>query len=298
MGFSPLHASTVGLILNPKTNRISPQFHCVYDDYFETVHNNTYQPTPIWEDLIINQQFRNDIEGEINDNWESTNETTTSTTQKQPELTLETPPWEKTNETPVPATADSLPAPVNKSPKPEFDEVQTQPIAATLPTSDDNNVESPRRSTRVKKSVERFTFDKAHGYTSIRRYSNALITCLCYFHAVRTIHDVNYLTALAMDPEFGVLDMFSSLPPDILTRHPFMFKANKTADPDTPGIKEALTGEFRDDFVEGMGKEIEELEGHGTWTVIKREDIKETTRKDGTKYIPDVIPTTWAFKIK
>ena len=39
MGVSPLHASTVGLILNPNTNRISPQFHCVYDDYFETVHH-------------------------------------------------------------------------------------------------------------------------------------------------------------------------------------------------------------------------------------------------------------------
>ena len=40
MGTSPLHASTVGLIRNPRTNRLSPQFHCVYDDNFETVHSN------------------------------------------------------------------------------------------------------------------------------------------------------------------------------------------------------------------------------------------------------------------
>jgi hypothetical protein len=38
MGSSSLHASTVGLIRNLRTNHISPQFHVVYDDLFETVH--------------------------------------------------------------------------------------------------------------------------------------------------------------------------------------------------------------------------------------------------------------------
>ena len=73
MGVSPLHASTVGLILNPNTNRTSPQFHCVYDDYFETVHsndNNTVPPN--WEDLVINNRFRNDIDDEdVEDTWEN-----------------------------------------------------------------------------------------------------------------------------------------------------------------------------------------------------------------------------------
>ena len=36
LGPSPVHASTVGLILNLATGLVSPQFHCVYDDYFET----------------------------------------------------------------------------------------------------------------------------------------------------------------------------------------------------------------------------------------------------------------------
>jgi hypothetical protein len=50
VGVSPLHASNVGLILNPNTNRLSPQFHCVYDDYFETVHHSNEKPPPMWED--------------------------------------------------------------------------------------------------------------------------------------------------------------------------------------------------------------------------------------------------------
>ena len=52
MGISPLHASTVGLILNPNINRLSPQFHCVYDDHFETIHSKfDAKPPDIWEKL-------------------------------------------------------------------------------------------------------------------------------------------------------------------------------------------------------------------------------------------------------
>jgi len=69
VGVSPLHASSVALVLNPSTNRLSPQFHCVYDDYFETVHHKGTDPPPKWEDLVINSRFRNDIEGDVDDYW-------------------------------------------------------------------------------------------------------------------------------------------------------------------------------------------------------------------------------------
>ena len=36
LGSSPHHASSVGLILNQQTGCVSPQYHCVYDDLFET----------------------------------------------------------------------------------------------------------------------------------------------------------------------------------------------------------------------------------------------------------------------
>ena len=73
VGISPLHASTVGLILNPNTNRLSPQYHCVYDDYFETVHHTSDTPPPVWEELVINSRFCNDLEEgiDVEDNWES-----------------------------------------------------------------------------------------------------------------------------------------------------------------------------------------------------------------------------------
>ena len=62
--------STVGLILNPNTNKLSPQYHCIYDDYFETVNHKSEQPPPSWEDLVIKSRFKNDLEHNIDDNWE------------------------------------------------------------------------------------------------------------------------------------------------------------------------------------------------------------------------------------
>ena len=39
LGHSPEHATSVAIILHPSTGLVSPQFHCVFDDHFETVDN-------------------------------------------------------------------------------------------------------------------------------------------------------------------------------------------------------------------------------------------------------------------
>ena len=108
----------------------------------------------------------------------------------------------------------------------------------------------------------------------------------------------NYLFTLALDPEYGIITDSSSLSPDFLTRNPNLFKAKKGNDPDTPGIVEALTGQYREEFLEAMKNEVEELEAHKTWEVIKREDIPVEKDKDGNPKQPKVLSGTWAFKIK
>jgi hypothetical protein len=53
VGRSPLHASTVGLILNPCTGHVSPQFHVVYDDDFITVpYLCSADVPPHWAQLV------------------------------------------------------------------------------------------------------------------------------------------------------------------------------------------------------------------------------------------------------
>ena len=46
LGHSPRHAHSVSLILNIKTGLASPQFHCMYDDLFETTTGTQSRSIP------------------------------------------------------------------------------------------------------------------------------------------------------------------------------------------------------------------------------------------------------------
>jgi hypothetical protein len=53
VGRLPSHASNVGLILNPLTGHVLPQFHVVYDDDFTTVpYLCTATVPPHWAKLV------------------------------------------------------------------------------------------------------------------------------------------------------------------------------------------------------------------------------------------------------
>ncbi len=74
VGWSPMHASSVGLIRNLMTGRLSPQFHVVFDPWFETVVENGEVPPETWDVLMTHNQFEVDIEPgsesyEVQDDW-------------------------------------------------------------------------------------------------------------------------------------------------------------------------------------------------------------------------------------
>jgi len=75
MGQSPLHASTVGLILNLQTGNVSPQYHVVHDDCFETIYADGKEPPREWAELVIlnSSSFALDKDKQyvpqLNDEW-------------------------------------------------------------------------------------------------------------------------------------------------------------------------------------------------------------------------------------
>jgi Reverse transcriptase (RNA-dependent DNA polymerase) len=69
----------------------------------------------------------------------------------------------------------------------------------------------------------------------------------------------------------------------------FLPSVNRGSSADTPSFHQALSSHYREDFLEAMEKEIQELEAHGTWSIVKRSSLPE-----GAK----VLPSTWAFKVK
>jgi hypothetical protein len=61
MGRSPVHASTVGLVRNLQTGTITPQYHMVYDDFFETIKCDEYRAPKVWGELFYKSRFKSNI---------------------------------------------------------------------------------------------------------------------------------------------------------------------------------------------------------------------------------------------
>ena len=64
VGASPLHASSVGVVRNLQTNNLSPQFHVVYDNFFETVHSDDKEIPAVWEHIVTHSAERNWLDAE------------------------------------------------------------------------------------------------------------------------------------------------------------------------------------------------------------------------------------------
>ena len=51
------HAENVGVVMNLTTGYVSPQYHLVYDYWFETV-NATEEAPPEWTELCVFNKFQ------------------------------------------------------------------------------------------------------------------------------------------------------------------------------------------------------------------------------------------------
>ena len=64
MGWSPMHASSVALVRNLMTGHLSPQFHVVFDPWFETVHDNGTVPPGAWDVMMSSHHHEVDVEND------------------------------------------------------------------------------------------------------------------------------------------------------------------------------------------------------------------------------------------
>ena len=109
---------------------------------------------------------------------------------------------------------------------------------------DDRIPSSLRRSKRERKEPVRFEFDKDHGYTMIKGVCSRVLKCLKQDRS-----DISYLYALLMDSESGCMD---NIPANMIET-PSILKASHE-DPDTPNLREALNGQYREEFLQAMRK--------------------------------------------
>ena len=80
MGFSKMHSTQVGLVLNLLTGSISPQYHVVFDDILYTVMSSTYTYTQVWIRLVtsrnssIQVMFDQEDDPGLDDEWLTSDE--------------------------------------------------------------------------------------------------------------------------------------------------------------------------------------------------------------------------------
>ena len=79
LGKSPMHAENVALIRNLRTGYLSPQFHVVFDDTFDTIYADEDEPPPEWDDMCIFQRFQVELDDKctpprLADEWYSEEE--------------------------------------------------------------------------------------------------------------------------------------------------------------------------------------------------------------------------------
>jgi hypothetical protein len=318
VGRSPSHASNVGLILNPRTGHVSPQFHVVYDDDFTTVpYLRTATVPPHWAQLI-----------EASSHLEVYTEKQVDTWHSLPELEVD----------PGDFSSDSSPAPssaVNQDREGEHGHSESvltnvesphdAPRVTRVTFSDerDNEIhsESPVESNsrpnewrmpdkinldssglrRSARSAVLSRRDKVYSHSttvlkSVKRSSKH--ACLVLFSSFCTIgaalnggvhsHQVlaqsSSLLSNAIDSYHRVNSLYDG------TINCFSTLAQSSvASNETFNYKEALQQSDKIEFVKAMVHEVDDHESRKHWTLIRRSDLP-----DGTK----TIMAIWSFKRK
>ena len=298
MGMSSDHSSNVGLILNRNTGHITPQFHVVYDDWFETVFASADLEPPEWEDLVNYSRFRNVLDDDfdspvLNVDWLSD---TDKLARRADEAfrregrdrlaRLRRNPTDAPNPEPN-RTGIHPPTPANAHDEPPLTETTPQqpqqPQQLPIPAAPVR--EAPPAITRAGRPTRqpgRFANGATLATTILGCFATqfGLTTTTAESYAFMSIH------SRLMDPNTAFLD---TIHPWSVT-HPMAFALSKgKSDPDNPTLREALMSNYAEEFTEAMATEIAALEKGNTWTPMLRSKLPATA---------NVLPGTWALKIK
>ena len=313
MGWSSSHAASVAVVRNLMTGNLSPQFHVVFDPWFETVSEQGDDITPAtWDVLVTNYRHENEFDSEdlpdrhLHDDWLSKEELLEKRTQEaQKRASMMRPKRNGRQQTEVEETSTNTEMMPQESDVVHSSEGATRSRTPSIPTGsgkgssttsptnsrleqvDEAEMDSPNLQRRG--FGKRIRLPATHMNISTTHTKSYFAT----YDRVRQLQEENRWTqrsALAhwvlesMDPEGGYIDVSE---PDMTLR---AYKATtKGLNPDLPNYRQAMEGPHVAEFKEAMRKEIESLISWGTWQAVIRK-----TLPDGA----EIVPLTWVYRIK
>ena len=153
--------------------RVSPQFYLVFDNYFETVHSSNEDEPLEWSELLTFNRFKSDYDEdgfvpELDKEWLSIEE-------QEERMKREENRKEKKEESKdvfydsrdeITSQRELL---ENNDSEPLINEENIESIQAeSEPLYNERESIPLRRSTRIRKEPTRFTFNKQHGYLTVK----------------------------------------------------------------------------------------------------------------------------------
>ena len=290
VGHSPLHASTVGLVRNLQTGNITPQFHLVYNDYFETVHSRDDQEPESWNELLRFNRFQTEFDEDQNvpdlpDEWLNPQELIQRREQRERNrddimARNDRVPLIPEEPDPEPIVAQPIQvAPTVHVPQPTPTVIEPQivipaqpvivPPIAAVPTPPANT-----RPVRTRNQPVRFHNEHSKYYTKAAtalcmKAAKGMVSCCIGYES-----DYRFLLALLTDADTGHID---SIAPDIM-QFAGAFKATPGSDPDLPTFNQAMCSPDKGSYIEAMTNEVNELADHRTWDVSKRSSVPQGSR--------------------
>ena len=240
VGLSPLHASNVAMVLNPYTGLVSPQYHVVFDDHFQTLDGLRKNSVPeSWVRLCESCQVSQPLDSALFRRWSVSDADT---------------------ESPHSTTAADSGELASDSVHDSGGDIPQQPIQDDFA---DLRQSGLRRSTRPRVPNSRFSlFSKLIGYALL---TTTFVTSACrnpsevtfFQSSVHAFHRANTLVDYT-------INSFS----------PFAFTSLHENN-EVFTFKEAMQQDDAGDFVRAMLKEVDDHESRMHWTMVPRANIPE-----------------------
>ena len=307
LGRSDAHASSVGLIRNLQTGKVTAQFHVVYDNHFTTVNANTNEDGIKVPDNF-NELMRFSRENHIDE--DDIREMNRPRRQIQaPTVNLDQSRTSsggvgQSSEGAVDNTSDDTAREVpvggqreNYDNGPSFNtdnEAQDSIPVREDSTTDGNSNEPRTESEPINQPTSRYpTRDRSRPKFFHDEFPHYL-----YSDSEETWYDALLLQSDlksgydSMTRQFDIFNLYKEddFDAELLEGiHPFAFAARANAE-DTPNYTEAMASPDAEGFREAMQLEIDQLQSMQAWIVVPRQKAIDMNKK--------VIDSVWAFKRK
>jgi hypothetical protein len=306
LGFSSDHATTVGLIRNLATGYVSPQFHVVFDEQFQTVVGRGTLTEALWQSL----DFVNYIPDETEDYLIPSQEPLQDNNTPPPthdravptNAPMGDPPGDLPSQGAVPPTikleqqVDEMPPAIvaidDESDDDDDDDasIPPPPTARARIKSEVPAVE-PRRGTRVREPnrwlsrgdmwVNKAALLNASRLRPTLSPSEAYVAGIDY-KSKPISHEAKqhqFTELVNTDPDSGYLE----------DTEPLAFAA-KLNDDDTPSFRDAMNGPDQAGFRTAMTMEWTQLKEKETWEVVDRQEPLQNGK--------NIVGIQWVFKRK